>query len=98
MPNFAIHDGARVVNVIVADSAEVAESITGMSALETSGEPWIDWTLESEGWRRPSPFPSWTWNGSAWEAPVTDPQDGSTWDEDTLSWIAPEPPPEEPTP
>lgn len=87
MANFAIHDGTTVVNVINADSQEIAEQVTGLTALETSGEPWIDWTLESEGWRRPSPFPSWVWNGSEWEAPVADPGDGSTWDEATLSWI-----------
>ena len=93
MPNFAIHDGATVSNVIVADSQEVAESITGLSAIDVSddGEPWIGWTMESEGWRAPSPYPSWVWGGSAWEAPVADPGDGSYWDEDTLSWIAPEP-------
>lgn len=39
----------------------------------------------------PSPYPSWLLNEQTalWEAPVPDPQDGSTWDEDTLSWIAP---------
>lgn len=94
MANFAIHDGTRVVNVIVADSQEVAESITGMTALETSGEPWIDWTLEVEGWRRPSPFPSWSWDPGVGDyvAPVPDPGDGSYWDEESLSWIAPPPP------
>lgn len=96
MPNYAVHDGATVVNVIVADTQAVAEEITGLSAVETTGEPWIDWTMEAEGWRRPSPFPSWSWNGTDWEAPVPDPQDGSVWDEASLSWIAP--PPAEPAP
>jgi hypothetical protein len=96
MPNFAIHDGSRVVNVIVADDVETAESVTGMSAVETEGSPWIGWTMESEGWRRPAPFPSWTWDEQAadYVPPTPDPGDGSSWDEDSLSWIAPEPAPE----
>lgn len=96
MPNFAIHDGSRVVNVIVADDVETAESVTGMSAVETEGSPWIGWTMESEGWRRPTPFPSWTWDAGVGDyvPPTPDPGDGSSWDEDSLSWIAPEPAPE----
>lgn len=53
MANFAIHDGTRVINVVVADSQEVAESVTGLQAVETSGEPWIDWTLEGGVWTAP---------------------------------------------
>lgn len=45
----------------------------------------------------PQPFPSWTLNESTfrWKAPVPYPDDGNfyDWDEDTLSWIAPEPEP-----
>lgn len=37
----------------------------------------------------PQPFPSWTRNGSRWNAPVSKPTDGNVykWDEETLSWI-----------
>lgn len=91
MPDFAIHDGYTVVNVVVADSAEIAEVVTGLHAFETDGVPWLGWTLESEGWRRPAPFPSWTWDGSDYVAPVSDPGDGSYWDEGSLSWVAPAP-------
>lgn len=90
MPYFAIHDGATVSNVIVADSQLVAESVTGLSAIETTGSPWIGWTMEVDGWRPPPPYPSWSWDGQYWQAPIPDPLDGSVWDEDSLSWIAPE--------
>jgi hypothetical protein len=36
----------------------------------------------------PQPYPSWTRNGSFWEAPIPMPIDGKfyQWDESTLSW------------
>lgn len=87
MPNFAIHDGTTVVNVIIADSVEVAEELTGLSALETEGAPWIGWTMEVEGWRPPSPFPSWSWDGAAWVAPIPEPEGFYLWDEDAQEWV-----------
>jgi hypothetical protein len=89
VPNYAISDGSRIANVIVADSKEIAEEATGMTAIETSGEPWIDWTLESEGWRIPSPFPSWIWSDTEWVSPVPQPSEPGyiyTWNENSLSW------------
>jgi hypothetical protein len=53
MADFAIHDGSTVVNVIVADSQEIAEEVTGLSAVETTGEPWIGWTLSDGVWVAP---------------------------------------------
>ena len=37
----------------------------------------------------PQPYPSWTRNGSFWEAPVAMPTDGKVynWDEATTSWV-----------
>jgi hypothetical protein len=37
----------------------------------------------------PQPYPSWTREGSFWNAPVPRPTDGKfyQWDEETLSWI-----------
>ncbi len=53
MPNFAIHDGSTVQNVIVADSQEIAEEVTGLYAVETEGEPWVGWTLIDGVWTAP---------------------------------------------
>ena len=49
----------------------------------------------SEGFvipRPEQPYPSWTWNGDAWEAPVPYPTDGDddvfyVWDEDAGDWV-----------
>jgi hypothetical protein len=87
MPNYAVHDGQTVVNVIIADSAEIAEELTGLTVVETQGEPWIGWTMENEGWQPPAPFPSWVWNGDEWEAPVQRPDGDYTWDETTVAWV-----------
>ena len=89
MPNYALHDGVTVHNVIVADSSDAAQEVTGMSAIETTGVPWIGWTLHGDEWRPPAPFPSWVWTDNAWIAPVPMPSEPGmwVWDEDTLSWV-----------
>ena len=89
MANYAISDGSRIINVIVADSKEIAEQATGMTAIETFGEPWIDWTLEEEGWRPPKPYASWIWSGNNWSAPIPIPEDNMytyTWNEELMNW------------
>lgn len=53
MPNFAIHDGSTVQNVIVADSQEIAEEVTALSAIETDGAPWLGWRLVAGEWTAP---------------------------------------------
>jgi hypothetical protein len=94
MPNYAVHDGTTVLNVIVAESMEIAEGATNLTAVETTGVPWIGWTLYGEEWRPPQPYPSWEWADGAWTAPTPQPTDGGLyiWDEDTLSWVALDPP------
>ena len=53
MPNYAIHDGVTVSNVIVCDTQGLAEELTGMQAVETEGVPWIGWTLVDGVWIDP---------------------------------------------
>jgi hypothetical protein len=44
--------------------------------------------------RPPQPYPSWTWDGSRWAAPVAYPEDGGLyqWDEAAQTWAAIEAP------
>ena len=89
MPNYAIIENKKVINVIVAEDKESAEEVSGLSAIETDGEPWIDWTLEADGWRSPSPYPSWIWHNNQWNAPIEKPNTPGVifyWDEQSLSW------------
>lgn len=51
--NFAIIENNKVINVIFADSQEIAEQATGLEAIETTGEPWIHWTRTDGVWLAP---------------------------------------------
>ena len=53
MANYAIIENDKVLNVIVADSVEIATEITGKEVLETTGEPWTDWTRTDGVWSAP---------------------------------------------
>jgi hypothetical protein len=66
MPTYAVHDGSAVLNVIVADTLEIAEAVTGLSALASDGVPWIGWTLHDDKWRPPMPTSgAWEWDANA---------------------------------
>lgn len=51
MPNFAVVKQDRIINVIVADTKEIAEELTGCTVIETIGEPWIGWKLVDNVWQ-----------------------------------------------
>lgn len=94
MSTYAIHDGATVLNVILAETLEVAQAVTpsDLQVLECDENgPGVGWTLESDGWRQPQPYPSWVWNATEkwWEAPVPVPQDQQpyVWDEALVDWV-----------
>lgn len=91
MADFAIVEDGKVVNVIVADSEQIAEAMTGLDVLPViDGAPGIGWTLEVDGWRSPFPFPSWSWDGTTWTPPSPMPEPDETgwwaWDEDAQAW------------
>jgi hypothetical protein len=54
MTNFAIINNNRVETVIIADTKEIALEVTNAEdAVETTGEPWTDWTLIDGVWTAP---------------------------------------------
>jgi hypothetical protein len=56
MKNFLVHDGTTILNAIVADSLEVAQSVTGLTAFPAEdGGPWIGWTYSGDAWIPPTP-------------------------------------------
>ena len=97
-----IRNNGVVVNAILwADHTPdqlIADGITDFQEVtDLDPRPGIGWTWsETDGFRPPSPFPSWTWNGVGWEAPVPQPEGAYTWNEETQTWDAI--PTEEPAP
>lgn len=90
MPTYAICKNNIITNVIIAENEESAkEAVDFDQIIETEGEPWIGWTLQDDGtWRSEQPYPSWSWNGNEWVAPLPQPDNGLySWDEDSQSWI-----------
>jgi hypothetical protein len=87
----AIIDGGVVVNVAALSSendysalkADLSSKHDSVLEVAVAG---IGWTVEAEGLRPPSPYPSWLWNGDEWEAPVPKPDGNYWWDESAGEW------------
>jgi len=56
MTNYAIYKDTVITNVVLAESKEIVETLTGMNAIETEGSPWIGWTLVNDEWVDPTPI------------------------------------------
>lgn len=54
MANYLVIEDNKVINVIVADTAEIAAEVTGKEVIEsTSSEPWLNWTRSGDTWAEP---------------------------------------------
>jgi hypothetical protein len=80
MPNYAIYKNNIILNVIIADSKEIAESITDMKAVETDNKIGIGWIFENNKWIEPTP--------AIEETIPSYPQDGKIyiWNKETKQW------------
>lgn len=94
MSDYAIYDKNNiVVNVIVAETPELAEEISGLNAIETNGQPWIGWVLLDGVWTPPYEDP---WidariiDGVWVQAPPYE-----SWEWDGNQWLPPVPYPQE---
>lgn len=90
--NYAVISNDLVVNVIVAESKELAEIATGETCILSTDEnpAYVGGTYDGVNFIAPSPYPSWILNSDKqWAAPVDMPLDQGTviWDEATTSWI-----------
>jgi hypothetical protein len=90
MPNYLIIENNIVINMIIADSKEIAELATGLEVIESVSElPSIGYTRSNGSWIPPQPFQSWTFDGIGWNSPTERPiEEGKyfTWNEDLLNW------------
>lgn len=97
---WAAIDGGVITNTFVGDD-DFADLVRPEhdDVIEITNEspmPGVRWTIEEEGYRVPQPWPSWSWNGAAWEAPTPRPDGPGAWmwDEDAQDWINLAPPTE----
>ena len=92
MATYAVIESGTVVNVILADSKEIAESIVGSTCIEYTNEnpAMIGGTYDGETFIEIKTYPSWVLNSNKkWEAPTPMPIDDKSyaWNEETLSWV-----------
>lgn len=83
-----VEDGI-VVQAIVGDPAWAADRLGG-EWQGTDSKVGIGWTYtDTDGFRPPQPYPSWTWDGTGWQPPIPIPDDGQfyMWDEDGQAWV-----------
>jgi len=98
MPNFAVIDGIDVLNIIVADSKELAENFTGKTCVEFGPEDSaeIGGTYSNGKFLLRKPYPSWILGQyDTWESPAPYPAVdinnpvSYVWNEETTSWVLP---------
>lgn len=93
MATYAVIENGSVVNVILADSKEIAEEVTQKECLEVTEENPIgigwEWKNEFNKYVGPAPFASWVYDGDKWNAPIPMPEDGKIygWNEEELAWV-----------
>lgn len=90
-----VQDGIVFNVVIWGDESDAQFADDGYQHFEETTDmarkPRIGWTWsEVDGYRPPSPFPSWIYNGETWEAPTPEPTKGGPfqWNEETQTWEA----------
>ena len=92
MKNFAVIENNIVINVIVCESKEISEQITGKECIEYTEEnaAQINGTWDGIRFWREQPFFSWIKGKYDWEAPIQKPDSGFwVWNEDLLNWEEP---------
>lgn len=93
--NIAVIENSIVENILVVDSVELAEEMTGKTCIEYTVEPAEPGGTYVNGkFIKRQPYPSWVRDGeSDWKPPVDYPEIDLgnpkvyTWDEDAVSWI-----------
>jgi hypothetical protein len=58
MANFAVIKDNVIENVILADTLEIAQEVTGLECIETNGSPWTNWTRSGDTWIAPTEEPT----------------------------------------
>ena len=88
----AEYDGTIVVPDAEDEYGEDFLTLTGCVLVEVTGMermPGVGngWTYVDGVFIPPQTFPSWSWDGEAWVAPVPAPDGPASWDEDAQAWV-----------
>jgi hypothetical protein len=92
MSNFAVIKNNQVVNLIVADTKEIAEQVTKLLCVQYTdvNSTGIGWEYDGTGFIGAKPFDSWVFNYQTyqWEAPLSKPVSGGPyyWNETNFAW------------
>jgi hypothetical protein len=93
MANYAVMDGNKVINTLVADSKEVAEEVSGNTCIEFTNTSlaFVGGIYDStkQKFIKEKPSPSWVLNeDDEWVPPIPIPNNGkrNIWNEETSSW------------
>lgn len=88
-----VRDGVVINRIVWADHTPGDLANDGYDHMEEithfDVKPGIGWIWDAEqGYRVPSPYPSWVWGGIHWEPPVAMPTEGGPWqwNETTKTW------------
>jgi hypothetical protein len=89
--NYAVIENNKVVNIIVAESLDIAEAVTGKQCVVCEDDDTPDIGCDYDGFKfiKKQPHPSWILNSEKeWEAPIPMPTDGQPyyWVEENLNW------------
>lgn len=97
MFKYAVIDESVVINIINADSKEIAEKTTGKICIEFSSQnAETGGTWDGVKFLPKKPYPSWVLNADdVWVAPVPYPKNETqepttvtyVWDEESISWV-----------
>jgi hypothetical protein len=95
MNKFAIIDDVNVINIIVADSLEIAQQLHPDNlCVEYTEQPAVPggfYNKDNNLFASKQPFPEWTldWDTMIWEAPIPYPTDGGHyhWDPQVNNWV-----------
>lgn len=95
---WAAIDGGVITNTFVGDDAFAAllgpEHDEIVEVTDMDPRPSVNWISWPDGYRPPTPYPSWVWDGFEWRAPTPMPSDPGSWrwDEDSMAWVDVAPP------
>lgn len=96
MANYAVLENENIINIIIADSKEIAEEITGKVCIEyTDTDPvGVGGFYRNETFIQKPPYMTWVLNqDNQWVAPVDypvlDPENPKEyyWSDDQINWV-----------